>query len=62
MQFVFKATILSDKNECMMGICDGNSTCINSEGSYQCHCNAGFTGDGITCQMIGREMKYSIIV
>ena len=30
-------------------LCAVNATCTNSIGTYQCSCNAGFTGDGVTC-------------
>ena len=29
--------------------CDENASCANTEGSYTCGCNTGFTGDGFTC-------------
>lgn len=29
--------------------CSDNSACENIPGSYQCHCNYGFTGNGINC-------------
>ena len=45
-----------DKNECDDGVnplgthnCDGNATCTNTEGSYSCECNGGYTGDGTSC-------------
>jgi hypothetical protein len=48
-----------DENECddaMEGdyqtlpeSCHGEAFCTNTPGSYECACNAGWTGDGITC-------------
>ena len=32
-----------------MDQCAINATCSNTEGSYECSCNTGFTGDGTTC-------------
>ena len=29
--------------------CDTNATCANIPGSFDCTCNSGFTGDGVTC-------------
>jgi hypothetical protein len=29
--------------------CDDNATCNNTDGSFTCSCNAGYTGDGVTC-------------
>ena len=34
-----------------MGIdsCDDNATCTNTDGSYDCICDVGYSGDGFTC-------------
>ena len=30
--------------------CDNmNAMCFNTEGSFMCMCNAGYTGDGVMC-------------
>ena len=29
--------------------CNDNATCTDTEGSFTCMCNAGFTGDGVMC-------------
>ena len=29
--------------------CDANAACTNTAGSFTCSCNAGFSGDGVTC-------------
>ena len=41
----------TDINECISGSaeCHDNATCSNSDGSYECPCNTGFSGDGINC-------------
>ena len=42
--------ILPDVNECdQEASCDTNAECTDVEGSYECHCNHGYTGDGLTC-------------
>jgi hypothetical protein len=30
--------------------CDGNATCTNTMGDYNCTCYDGFSGDGFNCQ------------
>ena len=37
-----------DADECRLKLddCHGNASCINTDGSYNCICNRGFTGDG----------------
>ena len=40
---------LTDINECDMGVCDDNSDCFNTNGSFECICRKGFTGDGLKC-------------
>merc|ERR1712176_1595115 len=32
--------------------CHADATCTNNSGSYECECNAGFTGDGKDCKDI----------
>ena len=41
----------TDRNECEEdpGPCHRNSICSNSVGSFECTCEPGFTGDGVTC-------------
>ena len=39
-----------DVNECLSNsTCDANATCNNTEGSYTCTCDSGYSGDGISC-------------
>ena len=43
----------SDINECNIDSpCHASATCNDTEGSYTCQCNVGFTGDGFTCDGI----------
>jgi hypothetical protein len=41
-----------DIDECASGIaaCPPNSMCVNTPGSYNCSCNAGFVANGSLCQ------------
>lgn len=51
--------MLSDKNECLSGICGEHAVCHNTHGSYYCVCHVGFQAsnkhgtfipnDGTTC-------------
>jgi hypothetical protein len=39
-----------DTNECLQDSpCHANATCNNTEGSYLCTCDPGYSGDGFTC-------------
>ena len=42
---------LVDIDECKLNgdECDINASCNNTEGSYQCTCNSGYQGTGLTC-------------
>ena len=41
----------ADVDECAgnTDICHHNATCNNTEGSYTCSCNTGYTGSGLSC-------------
>jgi hypothetical protein len=42
-----------DIDECSDGSdnCDDtNAMCMNTQGSFTCMCNVGFSGDGVTCE------------
>ena len=42
--------LLIDTNECTsMSPCHANATCNNTDGSYICTCDPGYTGDGKIC-------------
>ena len=40
-----------DINECESNTdnCNENADCTNTEGSFTCSCNPGYTGDGVSC-------------
>ena len=43
--------LLLDINECTTNAhnCDANAVCNNTEGSYNCTCSPGYTGNGTSC-------------
>ena len=43
--------LTADVDECAIGNhnCHDDATCYNTEGSYTCSCNTGYTGDGSFC-------------
>ena len=43
---------VSDIDECSTGTdtCDTNADCSNSDGSFTCSCQSGYSGNGTTCQ------------
>ena len=46
-----------DIDECATGTqsCSADAVCYNAEGSYNCSCKPGYSGDGWYCK--GSEMK-----
>ena len=53
-----------DIDECSASspVCDINANCTNTRGSYYCTCNAGYTGDGKTCQLQGRRKCFILLI
>lgn len=47
-----------DINECARGTdnCNANADCINTQGSFQCVCRAGFEGDGRNCRGMSQSL------
>ena len=40
----------TDINECASYPCHPNATCTNTEGSYICNCQSGYSGNGTFCE------------
>ena len=49
---------ITDVDECVFGIhnCDGNATCLNTDGSFTCSCNEGYFGNGELCSPVGKTV------
>ena len=44
-------TSFAEVNECTTGVnnCDANADCNNTEGSFECTCKPGYSGNGVHC-------------
>ena len=44
--------LYTDIDECATGMdsCNESADCIDTEGSYDCMCYAGYSGDGFSCE------------
>ena len=38
-----------DIDECLSNPCNPNASCSDNQGSYDCQCNSGYSGNGFTC-------------
>ena len=50
-EICFFCTEFLDNNECADGTnnCHANAACTNTDGSFTCACNTGYSGNGVTC-------------
>jgi hypothetical protein len=46
---VFTTVECTNVNECDSNPCDSNAQCTDTDGSYTCACNPGYSGDGHSC-------------
>ena len=44
--------VCNDLDECVPSICSNLATCSNTSGTFNCVCNSGYTGDGVSCSNI----------
>jgi hypothetical protein len=44
-----------DIDECSSNPCHSNANCTDNEGSFDCQCNSGFSGDGYNCTSNARS-------
>ena len=49
---MYDLIIFIDIDECVSNPCDSKATCTNEIGTFTCECDAGYEGNGITCQGI----------
>ena len=47
-----------DINECEMSPCHQNANCKDVDGSYECTCKTGYSGDGKQCEGIYRNITF----
>ena len=57
---MFVLLLDTDIDECVNStyLCDSEAACNNTEGSYLCICNDGFTGNGSYCEGIGYSYSH----
>ena len=48
---------ITEIDECLDDPCDSNATCTNTDGSYICECNTGFTGNGTDCTSVSLTLS-----
>ena len=49
-----------DINECLeesLNDCDGNATCFDTDGGFNCSCNIGYTGNGTEGNCLGMAIS-----
>ena len=45
----FKCFLFADIDECLTANCSVTATCTDLVDGYNCTCNRGFEGDGVSC-------------
>ena len=59
MKFDCLCTHISDNNECTLGThnCHSNATCTNTDGSFTCACDTGYSGNGVNCTGMQKDLR-----
>ena len=60
MSYFYPFIIHADINECDNTPCDVNAMCQDTNGSFICACNSGFSGNGFTCSSKVQFFVYHI--
>ena len=50
----------ADIDECLSDPCHSNATCNNTDGSFKCTCNPGYSGNGGSCSSMHINYIYVI--
>ena len=48
-ELTYNTILMTDIDECLEDPCHSNATCSNTDGSYSCSCNTGYSGNGFSC-------------
>ena len=46
---LLNSSIFLDIDECFSNPCHNNASCTDTEGSFDCQCNTGYSGNGLNC-------------
>jgi hypothetical protein len=52
----------NDMDECALGVHTCDHACVNTVGSFDCRCNAGYTQDGSTCVQLDASLPIPLLV